>query len=332
MDFIFKHTPTRIDFRPNTNNNQAVLSFMKKLLATGHNGFVGQALRSYLHTSAVDTDLQWCQPAVPYDMCDPASLMALLRTHRPDWVIHLAAQSHVPTAIADPAATLRVNALGTAHLLKSLTDVGFTGRLLYVSSADVYGVVPTSELPVAETRIPAPRNPYASSKLAAEVLCLQWARSSSLDVVIARPFNHTGPGQQPQFALPGFARTVARIAAGLAPPQIESGDLDVTRDFSDVRDVVAAYLLLLRLGRSGEIYNVCSGYEVRLGQALDDLLRLAHTQAEITLDPARIRHAEQRRMRGDPQKIANETGWSPRYGLEDTLLQLLEHWSQESEG
>ncbi len=283
----------------------------------------------YLRDSTQDQDVQWCVPELPYDMRDAGSLSDLLARHRPDWVIHLAAQSHVPTAMANPAETLIVNAVGTANLLNALTVSRFSGRLLYVSSADVYGAVPEADLPVQESRSPAPRNPYATSKLAAEMLCLQWARTWPLDVVIARPFNHTGAGQSTQFALPVFARAVAEIAAGRQSPRIVTGDLDVTRDFSDVRDVVAAYLALFRHARSGEIYNVCSGREYRLGQALDDLMRLANIRASADHDPARLRPTEQRRMRGDPRKIVSETGWSPVYSLDATLQQLLEYWTQE---
>lgn len=283
----------------------------------------------HLRNSVQDQDVQWCSPQVPYDMCSADSLRELLAMHQPDWVIHLAAQSHVPTAITNPVETLQVNTVGTANLLDALTASRFQGRLLYVSSADVYGAVPDTDLPVNEMRVPAPRNPYATSKLAAEMLCLQWARTCPLDVVIARPFNHTGAGQGPQFALPAFARAVAEIATGRHPPHIQTGDLNVTRDFSDVRDVVAAYLLLFRRGRAGEIYNVCSGTECRLGQALNALLRLANVQATTVHDTARLRPTEQRRMCGDPRKIMSETGWSPGYSLESTLQQLLDHWLQE---
>lgn len=301
-----------------------------KLLATGHSGFVGKAMADYLRTSACDRDIVWCPPERPYDIRDPDALAALLQSHQPDWVIHLAAQSHVPTAMADPATTLAVNTVGTAHLLKALSDAQFKGRLLYVSSADVYGAVPADQLPVRETWPAAPRNPYASSKYAAEVLCLQWARSQRLDVVIARPFNHTGPGQSDNFALPGFARMVADIASGRRVPRIETGDLDVTRDFSDVRDVVAAYLALFRRGRSGEIYNVCSGREHRLSQALQELMGLAGVTAEIVRDPTKLRPAEQRRMCGDAQKITSETGWVPVHAMADTFRLLLNHWTQEN--
>ncbi|MES3009894.1 MAG: GDP-mannose 4,6-dehydratase [Pseudomonadota bacterium] len=305
---------------------------MKKLLATGHKGFVGQAMASHLRASVQDHDVQWCSPQQSYDMCDVATVRALLEEHRPDWVLHLAAQSHVPTAMNNPAATLLVNTVGTANLLQVLTDMQFKGRLLYVSSADVYGAVPAAMLPVSETWVPAPRNPYASSKLAAEMLCLQWARSYPLDVVIARPFNHTGAGQDIQFALPAFAKAVAEIAVGRHAPYIQTGDLDVTRDFSDVRDVVAAYLLLFRRGRSNEIYNVCSGREYRLSQVLDEIMRLAKVQADTARDPTRLRPAEQRRMCGDPGKITSETGWSPVYNFEETLQQLLDQWLQEFQG
>jgi GDP-4-dehydro-6-deoxy-D-mannose reductase len=235
----------------------------------------------------------------------------------------------VPQSWSDPARTLQVNVCGTANLLNALSEAGFRGRLLYVSSADIYGSVHEADLPVTEQAPPAPLNPYASSKVAAEVLCRQWARTRELDVVIARPFNHTGPGQRIEFALPGFAREMAAIKLGQQPPQVLAGDLDVTRDFLDVRDVVNAYLALLARGRGGETYNICSGSEVHLGDALRRLAGMAGVQAAITADPARFRPSEQRRMCGSHAKITAETGWVPRIPLDETLRQLLDHWTRE---
>ena len=255
----------------------------------------------------------------------------MLEEQQPDWIIHLAAQSHVQDSWADPVRTLQVNVCGTANLLKALTDIGFQGRLLYVSSADVYGSVPESALPVSEETVPAPRSPYASSKLAAETLCRQWARSRPLDVVIARPFNHTGPGQRPDFALPGFARDIAAVKHGRRTAPILAGDLAVTRDFLDVRDVIAAYLSLLAHGQGGEIYNVCSGLETRLADAFQAMAALAGIQAEVATDPARLRPAEQRRMCGSHARITAATGWRPRIDLHETLTQLIDHWIQEQE-
>jgi len=304
------------------------LNHPKKLLATGHSGFVGTAIQAWLRANP-GSGVAWCPLAQEHDVLDPAAMRAMLEQHRPDWVIHLAAQSHVPTAWQDPAATLQVNVGGTATLLKALVDTGFQGRLLYVSSADVYGSVAENLLPVTEEAAPAPRNPYAASKVACEVLCQQWTRAQPLDIVIARPFNHTGAGQRPDFALPAFAREVAAIKLGRQPARILTGDLDVTRDFLDVRDVVAAYLALLRGGLSGEIYNVCSGQESNLREALHALIGLAGIRADVATDPARLRPAEQRRMRGSHDKLTHATGWRPQIPLQATLEQLLDHWMKE---
>jgi GDP-4-dehydro-6-deoxy-D-mannose reductase len=304
------------------------LKHVRKLLATGHRGFVGTALQEFLRTPG-QRGVAWCELGPEPDVLDAAALRSAIEEHRPDWVLHLAAQSQVPASWEDPARTLAVNVCGTANLLKVLDETGFRGRLLYVSSSDVYGAVGERDLPVDEAQPPAPRSPYAASKLAAEVLCLQWARTQPLDVVIARPFNHSGPGQRAEFALPAFAREVAAIKRGQQPSRILAGDLDVSRDFLDVRDVVAAYLALLEHGQRGEIYNVCSGTETLLGQALQTLVELAAIDAQVALDPARLRPAEQRRICGSYRKLAAATGWRPRIALRDTLSQLLDYWTVE---
>jgi GDP-4-dehydro-6-deoxy-D-mannose reductase len=301
-----------------------------KLLATGHRGFVGCALREFV-TNHPEAGVQWCEPQREHDVRHRADLVSLLREHRPDWVVHLAALSHVQASWSDPAVTLQVNAGGTANLLAALEETGFTGRLLYVSSADVYGAVPDASLPVDESTPPAPRSPYASSKVAAEVLCLQWARARPLDVVIARPFNHTGPGQREEFALPRFAREIASMSLGRREPVLQAGDLGVTRDFLDVNDVADAYLRLLRSGRGGETYNVCSGREVVLLDAVSMLMDIAQVQVRVDTDPALLRPSEQRRMAGSYRKLAEATGWEPTTPLRDTLGRLLKHWIRELE-
>lgn len=300
----------------------------KKLLATGHRGFVGTALGAFLQAHPAH-DVSWCALDEEPNVLDADHLRRTIAHHQPDWIIHLAAQSHVPSAWADPAGTLGVNAGGTANLLKAMADAAFSGRLLYISSADIYGAVPPALLPVTEETPVAPRNPYATSKVAGEELCRQWARTRPLDVVIARPFNHTGAGQRPDFALPAFAREIAAIKLGRQAPRVLTGDLDITRDFLDVRDVVAAYLALLAGGASGETYNVCSGCEVHLGEVLGMLIRMAGVQAEIVTDPARLRPAEQRRMCGSHARITAATGWQPSIELRETLDGLLDYWMQE---
>ena len=288
-------------------------------------------MRQFLqaHPGHPGHDVSWCALDDEPNVLDADHLRRTITEHRPDWIVHLAAQSHVPSSWTDPAATLSVNVGGTANLLKAMDEAGFTGRLLYVSSADIYGAVPEACLPVTEETPVAPRNPYATSKVAGEELCRQWARTRSLDVVIARPFNHTGAGQRPDFALPSFAREIAAIKLGRQEPRMLTGDLDVTRDFLDVRDVVPAYLALLAQGASGETYTVCSGLEVQLGDALGMLVRLAGVQAEIATDPVRLRPSEQRRMCGSHSRITQATGWQSSIPFRDTLTQLLDYWMQE---
>jgi GDP-4-dehydro-6-deoxy-D-mannose reductase len=302
---------------------------MRRLLVTGLSGFVGTAVRAWLAKTHAASGMVLCDTPDDYDIRDPAAVSRLVRTSAPDAVIHLAAQSHVMASMQDPGATLQVNTVGTANLLKALSDEGFSGRLLYVSSADIYGAVDEALLPVLETQPAAPRNPYAVSKVAAELLCLQWARAYGLRTVIARPFNHTGPGQRPDFAISGFARDAVAIARGLQPARIEVGDLGVTRDYLDVRDVVDAYFKLLDKGEPGQIYNVCSGQEQRLADMLRMVLACAGVEVELVPNPARMRPSEQRRMCGSNLKIAAATGWQPSYSLQQTLQQMVDYWDKE---
>jgi GDP-4-dehydro-6-deoxy-D-mannose reductase len=247
-------------------------------------------------------------------------------------VIHLAAQSAVPDALRDPETTLSVNLLGTLHLLQALDAHGFRGQLLYVGSGDVYGNVPEDCLPVNETWLPHPRNPYAVSKLAAEALCWQWHASEGMRVVLARPFNHIGPGQSDRFVVSSIARQLAEIRRGTRSGVIRVGRLDTSRDFTDVRDVVDAYLALLRHGEPGEVYNVCSGVERAIGSILEQLIVLAGVDVRAEEEQARVRSSEQIRMRGDPGKLIRATGWQPKIPIEVSLFEVLAYWEQLIDG
>ncbi|MGE4339049.1 MAG: GDP-mannose 4,6-dehydratase [Pigmentiphaga sp.] len=298
----------------------------RRLLVTGASGFVGQALRRRWPGSLWESHFEWVEPDLPVDLRIPEQVEALVAEARPDAVLHLAAQSFVPASFADPAGTLAVNLNGTLHLLQALARQGFAGRLLYVSSADIYGAAKAHELPLAETRAPAPRNPYAVSKAAAEMLCRQWHYSEGLDVVVARPFNHVGVGQEPRFVLSGFARQIARIRLGLEPPRLITGSLDVSRDFSSVDSVLDAYAALFQKGLPGQTYNVCSGREQYLGELLDRMLELAGVQAERVTDPALVRPNEQRRVCGDASRLRHDTDWQPEPSLDPTIQAMLDWW------
>lgn len=298
---------------------------MKRLYITGATGFVGQHLAKIVAEGGFGVCSLHTMPD-GLDIRDGEALRASLASVQPDWVIHLAARSFVPDSFANPRETLDVNLFGTLSLLCALREMKFSGRLLYVSSGDVYGAVPESALPVSESRWPEPRNPYAASKISAETLCLQWHRSEQLDVVVARPFNHIGPGQGERFVVPALARQVARIAAGLQEPTLTVGDIDVTRDFSDVRDVVRAYAAMLDRGQAGRIYNVCSGREVTIRSILQTLCSLARVNPATVQDSARLRPSEQRRMVADCQRLRADTGWEPTIPLEISLQQILDQF------
>ena len=263
------------------------------------------------------------------DLRDPEAAAALVKDEAPDAVIHLAAQSWVPDAFRDPEFTLQVNVLGTLNLLQALRRTGFRGRMVFVSTGDVYGCVPDNELPIREDRLPAPRNPYAVSKLAAEALCYQWSVTEGMEITIARAFNHIGPRQSERFVVSDFARQVVEIKLGRRQPTVSVGDIDVTRDFTDVRDVVRAYFALLRDGESGEIYNICSGREQSIRALLHRLAAIAGVEISVQQDPSRLRKSEQRRVVGDPAKMQRATGWQSTTELDESLASMLHEWEQE---
>lgn len=299
---------------------------MKRLLVTGRHGFVGGTLARMVATDPVLDGWQLIETPETWDLRDPLATQVTVEDAAPDAVLHLAAQSWVPDAFKDPATTLAVNVLGTLHLLQALQRTGFRGRMVFAGTGDVYGRVPDDALPVAEARLPAPRNPYSVSKLAAEALCYQWTVTEGLDIVMTRPFNHIGAGQSERFVVSDFARQVAQIKCGRRKPVVMVGDIDVTRDFTDVGDVIRAYFALLRAGATGEVYNVCSGRDRSIRSLLERLAALAGVTVSIEQEPARMRRSEQRRMRGDPDKIRRATGWLAATPLDESLTAMLQHW------
>jgi GDP-4-dehydro-6-deoxy-D-mannose reductase len=295
---------------------------MKRLLTTGAGGFVGSTVAAEVAAGRFEGWELVPAPAA-LDIRDPAAVHAWVADARPDGVLHLAAQGFVPRSFEAPAETFDINVGGTLNLLQALSAAAFSGRFVYVSSGDVYGLVPDADLPVDERRPAAPRNPYAVSKVAAEELVLMWHRTFGLDAVIARPFNHIGPGQGAQFAVPSFAGQIVAIERG-AEPVLRTGDIDTTRDFTDVRDVVAAYNALLDGGRPGQRYVIGSGREYRMRTLIEMMCELAGVEVSLEQDPSRMRPADQRRMVADAALLKQHTGWEPTIPLRDTLNAVLE--------
>ncbi|MFT6303649.1 MAG: GDPmannose 4,6-dehydratase [Granulosicoccus sp.] len=297
--------------------NPAEPSATRLTLVTGHTGFVGQHSMNRVATVGLSDDKG------RIDLSDTPRLQRFLDKNKFSSIIHLAAQSHVPTSFDDPAATFEINLNGTISLLECLTRSGFEGRFLYVSSGDVYGAVPESDLPVLETRPPSPRSPYSASKVAAEAYCLQYALQCDFDILIARPFNHIGKGQSTRFIVPSVLQQIEEQSATGGDVQIDVGDIDVTRDFSDVSDVLEAYEAILANGRSREIYNVCSSKEVPVREVLEYAAAQCQFHVSFRQDKTRLRPNEQRRMRGSNEKIKNHTGWFPKTTVQESINNML---------
>ena len=302
---------------------------MKRLFVTGAHGFVGGWVQRRAPEIAQEHAYQLAIPPVGFDLFDGAQVDAQLAQHRPDAILHLAAQSNVPHSFVDPERSFRTNVFGTLRLFEAIKRAGLRPRVVFASSGDVYGKVPVEDMPVTEKWIPRPCNPYAVSKLAAEALCYQWSQTEGLEVMVARPFNHVGAGQATSFVLPSVAQQVARIKAGAHPPFIEVGDIDVTRDFTHVIDVIEGYLTLLAKGVPGETYNIASGKDTLIRDLLERLLELANVKAEFRQDPLRFRYAEQRLVRGGNAKITS-LGWRATHSIEEALQDVLQDWEQKT--
>lgn len=296
-------------------------------LITGGGGFVGHWLADHLrergdHVVSVDKEV---------DVTDSASLLAALVDAAPDAVYHLAALTHVGQSWDEPLRVLEVNVIGTGALLAAARRCGTDPRVLIVSSAEVYGAVTDpSRLPLDEGAPTAPLTPYAASKLAGEALAVQAFLGHGQPAIIVRPFNHIGPGQSPNFAVAALAQRIVEADRDGAT-SIPVGNLTARRDFTDVRDVVRAYRLLIESGDPGAVYNVCSGRDVSIQEIADGLLDLAGTSLALESEPTLMRPVEVPVLRGDPTRLTAVTGWKPEIPLEQTLNDVLDYWRSQTD-
>jgi GDP-4-dehydro-6-deoxy-D-mannose reductase len=289
-------------------------------LIIGGSGFVGTHMLaqspSWSDTKIVGREV---------DVRDKVALTNLILSFRPNYVVNLAAITTVAETAASPKESYDISFYGTLNVLEVLHENNFKGTFLFVSSSEAYGHPSVSDLPLSESSILSPMSPYAVGKVAAEYLCSYWQKKNNLNIIIARPFTHIGPGQSDRFSVSSFARQVAQIMCDNKAPIIEVGNLDTTRDFTDVRDVVDAYWLLLKLNKKG-IYNVCSGQEVSIRSVLKKIINISGRDISVQIDPGRLRNAEQQRILGCAKKIHESTGWSPIINMNDTLTDTLNYW------
>lgn len=306
-------------------------------LVTGATGFAGQHLLDRL--SSLESVAAWSRlggrPAgrrhdvewQAVDVTHRDGVFAAIEGLRPDRIFHLAGAPNVATSWESSVSHLRINAMGAHHVLEAVRRIDKPCRILMVSSAQIYQ---PSDEPIREDAPLRPSNPYGLSKLAQDQLALRAAVEDHLDVVVARPFNHIGPGQEPGFAVSNFARQIARIERGLERPELRVGNLDARRDITDVRDVVDAYVRLMEHGEAGRPYNVCSGRAWRIMDLLAELLHLSSAKIKVEADPTRFRPNDIPVVQGDATFIRSELGWVPTIRVEQSLADTLEWWRAET--
>ncbi len=297
-----------------------------RALVTGASGFVGRHLVGHLR--AAGDEVVACDRAgddgYVVDITDAAATAAVVAEVRPEVIYHLAGWADVGGSWKAPVEAFRANAEGTLNVLTAATDVG-VGRVLSVSSADVYGAVAEQELPLTEDSPLRPASPYAASKVAADFLGLQAFLGRGLPVLRVRAFNHLGPGQTDRFVAAALASRIARNEID-GTDVITIGNLSARRDFTDVRDVVRAYRLLVEYGRPGEVYNVCRGVDVAVQDLADQLLALARAPMRFEPDPDLLRPVDVPVLRGCHDRLTAATGWEPEIPLDRTLADLLDDW------
>lgn len=310
------------------------------ILITGATGFVGSYLVDALsnHPQFAESRVHLWQYAAAKELSDSKALnvdirnseavAASIQSLRPTHVVHLAAQSHVPTSFENPHLTWDINVMGTLNLLEALKKHAPHAGVLYVSSSEVYGKTFQCGHALDEASLLQPQNPYAASKAAADIMAGQYA-TQGLKIIRMRPFNHIGPGQSEQFVASAFASQIARIEAGLQQPVLSVGNLEAMRDFLDVRDVVNAYILALEhieILNPGQVLNICSGNPIKISELLHGLL--SHTDCDIKVqeDPARLRPSDIPVAVGDPAAVASCLGWQPGITLDKTLGGILAYW------
>ena len=315
---------------------------MRRVLITGVTGFAGSHLVDHLLTRtdceihgiwrwrSRTENVEHLKPEqVTFHECDLRDATAthdVLARVRPDWIFHLAAQSFVPTSWVAPTESLTTNILAQLNIFEAVRRLKLPVRIQLACSSEEYGMVHPDEVPIRETNPLRPLSPYAVSKVAQDMLGYQYWMSWQVDSVRTRGFNHEGPRRGPVFVASDFAKQIADIEKGRKAPILSVGNLDAKRDFTDVRDMVRAYVLSLEKGEPGEVYNICRGRCWSIREVLDMLLARTQAKIEVKQDPARLRPSDVQILLGDNSKFVAATGWQPVIPFEQTLEDMLDYW------
>lgn len=310
---------------------------MKTVLITGATGFAGAYLAkllaekndSSLHGTCFSSytgPLSDIMTLYQVDMTKKEQVQALIASVKPDEIYHLAAHTSPAESFKDPEGTLMNNILSELHLFQAVKETNPQARVLTISTAEIYGGVSPSDLPIDEDTPLRPGSPYAVSKIAQDYLGFQFYQSEKLQIIRVRPFNHIGPGQVAKFVVPSFAKQIAEIEKGKQEPVMKVGNLEGKKDFTDVRDIVKAYALLMEKGEAGDVYNLGSGKSVAIKTILDTLLSFTKTSISVERDDALYRPLDTPEVICDATKIMDLTGWKPEIPLEQSLEEALEYF------
>lgn len=312
-----------------------------KALIIGGGGFVGPYLVRHLkddcgyEVAVTKTEKESLQfdgvEIMNLDILEKAQIDSLLESVRPDYIFHLAAQSSVAYSWKNPALTIDINIKGCINLLEALKDLDYKPRTLLIGSGEEYGHIKAGECPIIEDNVLRPGNIYAATKSCQNMLGKIYSDAYGIDVMMVRAFNHIGPNQTPIFVVADFCKQVADIEKGLKEPVINVGNLSAKRDFTDVRDVVRAYALLVKMGQRGETYNVGSGRALPISEILDKIVALSDCDIKVEVDPDRLRPVDVPIIEPDITKINQATGWKPEISLDTTIEETLNYWRQRAE-
>ena len=307
-----------------------------KALVIGGGGFVGPYLVRHLTddcgyevtvTKTEKEQLVMDNAVVKdLDILDIGQIVGLLKAEQPDYIFHLAAQSSVAYSWKNPTLTIDVNIKGCVNLLDAVRQLDKKPRVLLIGSGEEYGHIKEGECPIVEDNTVRPGNIYAATKACQNMLGKIYSDAYGLDIMMIRAFNHIGPNQTPMFVVADFCKQVADIEKGRQEAVIYVGNLSAKRDFTDVRDVVKAYALLVEHGRRGETYNVGTGHAIAISQILDEIVAMSDTAIEVKVDENKLRPVDVPIIEPDIDKIKSEVGWQPVISLEQTLRETLEHW------